>query len=510
MTRPVHTACAVRELARARDLLSFVPALRTGREAWLLDSALAAAPLGRFSFAGADPYLVLTTDREHATLDVRRAAHPGLSPGIQERTGDPLTLLRELLPPAPASLDPRVASLPFAGGVVGCFGYELAAGLEPIRFAPRTERSLPDLVLLFVDRLLALDHRTGNLLALGLGFGHDEAEAGARAEGAVDELLARLDPARNGGAHAAPHQRRSASPMVCVSPAAYVARVSEAKARIEAGDVYQVCLTHRIDLSAAVEPWKLYTALRRLSPAPFAAYLELEGVSVISSSPERFLRLDAAGCAETRPIKGTRPRGDTPEEDAKQRAELAASAKDRAENVMIVDLARNDLGRVCETGSIAVTELCAIEAYATLYQLVSTVRGKLAPGRDALDLLRAAFPPGSMTGAPKLSAMRILDRLEPARRGFYAGALGYLDLRGGMDLSVVIRTILLREGRAELHVGGGIVADSDPLAEYQESMDKAAALLAALADADEAAEPEDPTAAACPREGAPARSGPMA
>jgi anthranilate/para-aminobenzoate synthase component I len=208
--------------------------------------------------------------------------------------------------------------------------------------------------------------------------------------------------------------------------------------------------------------------------------LELPEVAIASSSPERFLRLSPDRSVESRPIKGTGPRGSEGDEDRANRARLAGSAKDRAENLMIVDLVRNDLGRVCETGSVEVPELMAIEAYASVFQMVSTVRGRLRADRDAIDLLRAAFPPGSMTGAPKIAAMRILDRLEPVRRGIYSGALGYFDVRGGLDLCVVIRAVLVKDGRAYVHAGGGIVADSDPMGEYRETLDKARASVAAL------------------------------
>ena len=201
----------------------------------------------------------------------------------------------------------------------------------------------------------------------------------------------------------------------------------------------------------------------------------------MSSSPERFLRVGEDGWVESRPIKGTRPRGRDAGSDERLRAELAGSEKDLAENVMIVDLVRNDLGRVCEIGSVHVPELRVIERYATVFQMVSTIRGRLRPEYDALDAFAASFPPGSMTGAPKIAAMSLLARLEPCRRGFYSGALGWLDARGGADLSVLIRAAILREGRAFVHVGGGVVADSDPHGEWRESMDKARALLAALA-----------------------------
>jgi aminodeoxychorismate synthase component I len=262
--------------------------------------------------------------------------------------------------------------------------------------------------------------------------------------------------------------------------ARYAGAVEHIRARIAAGDVYQACLAQRLELPFEGDPFALYTRLRQLNPAPQAAYLELPEVAIAGSSPERFLALGSDRVAETRPIKGTRPRGRTPERDAQLQRELAGSAKDRAENLMIVDLARNDLGRVCEIGSVHVPELFRLESFPTVHHLVSVVRGRLRPDCDVFDLVRAAFPPGSMTGAPKLAAMRILDGLEPVRRGPYAGALGYLDARGGADLAVLIRSAVLTRGRAFVHAGGGVVADSDPRAEWAESLDKAGALLAAL------------------------------
>jgi para-aminobenzoate synthetase component 1 len=256
--------------------------------------------------------------------------------------------------------------------------------------------------------------------------------------------------------------------------------VDSIRDEISAGRVYQANLTHRMDLACEAEPHRVYAALRALTPAPFAALLELPELAIISSSPERFLHVDGDRRVESRPIKGTQPRGDTPERDRALEARLRDSQKDAAENLMIVDLVRNDLGRVCATGTIEVPELRRIERYASVFQLVSSVCGDLAEGRDCVDLIRATFPPGSMTGAPKLAAMVILDRIETVRRGVYSGALGYLDLRGGMDLSVVIRTIVQKSGRAYVHAGGGIVADSQPVDEYRESMDKARALLFAI------------------------------
>jgi aminodeoxychorismate synthase component I len=255
----------------------------------------------------------------------------------------------------------------------------------------------------------------------------------------------------------------------------YAEQVQRILQAIAEGEVYQACLTHRIEFETEQDPWSLYLQMRERNPAPFASYLSLPEGTVLSSSPERFLSVQAQGKIESRPIKGTRPRGKTAQEDRELRLELENSDKDRAENLMIADLVRNDLGRVSEVGSVHVSNLQAVEDHATVFQMVTTVEGKLREECDALDALRACFPPGSMTGAPKIAAMRTLEGLEPVERGIYSGGLGYLDCRGGMDLSVVIRTLLLQEGIADLRVGGGVVADSVPADEYQESLHKAKA-----------------------------------
>ncbi|MEE9284156.1 MAG: aminodeoxychorismate synthase component I, partial [Dehalococcoidia bacterium] len=227
-------------------------------------------------------------------------------------------------------------------------------------------------------------------------------------------------------------------------------------------------------------PWELYRRLRSVNPAPFAAFLDFGRVAVLSASPERFLQRQG-DLIETRPIKGTRPRGGTPEEDRSLGQELATSAKDRAEHIMIVDLERSDLGRVAQTGTVTVDELMALESYATVHHLTSTVRGRLRPDRTLADLLRATFPGGSITGAPKIRAMEIIDELEPVRRGVYTGAIGYFSATGDLDLSIAIRTLVLNDGVAHFQVGGGIVYDSDPEAEYRETLDKGRALFQALA-----------------------------
>jgi para-aminobenzoate synthetase component 1 len=248
---------------------------------------------------------------------------------------------------------------------------------------------------------------------------------------------------------------------------------------IAAGDIFQANISQRLSSEIATSPWTLYRRLRAINPAPFAAYLDCGDPIIVSASPERFLRVTGRR-VETRPIKGTRPRGRTPFDDRRLASELLASAKDRAEHVMIVDLERNDLGRVCKYGSVRVSELAALETYATVFHLTSTVNGRLLPGKTPVDLLRASFPGGSITGAPKVRAMEIIDELEPTTRGVYTGGIGYLSFTGDVDLNIVIRTFVITGGRAYFQVGGGIVADSDPEAEYQETLDKAKALIEAL------------------------------
>jgi para-aminobenzoate synthetase component 1 len=497
---PAITALCIRELGDANDpdrtsarsLLPAMEILRSEPCPWLLESALPTAPLGRWSFAGADPYLVVRARGESVELDCRRAVRPDLEAGFRVVDSDPLDAIRALMPAPPAGAD---TPMPFVGGAVGYLGYELAERIEPVSLHGRDDLDFPDMTLLFVDRLLALDHETGRVFAVGLGFATDFGAAERRAQCAADAYASLLpsggfhDSTRVRGDDLAHRRQLLATELPgqlerSVDERGYGARVEQLIEEIAAGNVYEANLTQRLSLPFAGSAWELYGALRRENPAPFSAFLDLPDGAIVSSSPERFLRVDREGNVQSRPIKGTRPRGASAEEDESLARQLASSPKDRAENLMIVDLVRNDLGRVCELGSVKVPELMAVERYASVFQLVSTVEGRLAGERDAVDLVRAAFPPGSMTGAPKIAAMKLLDALEPVRRGVYSGAVGYLDVFGGMDLSVVIRTILLKKGHAYLHVGGAVVADSDPVLEYRECIDKARALLAALSAAD--------------------------
>ncbi len=439
----------------------------------LLESSRPGA-LGRYSYLTADPFLRVESVADRISVTRRGQPRPAAV-----RRGQPFAALRELL--AEFSLPPAPAGPPFQGGAVGVFGYDLGRQLETLPSLARSDAATPEMSLGFYDWVLAHDHLTHTswLVTTGLPERTDAAAAARRAQ-VLDILDARR--ARNGAQEGGCADFRLTGPLQAnLTRAGYVAMVRRAQAYIAAGDVYQVNLSQRFEAGWEGAPWTLYRRLRQASPVPFGAYLDLGGAWVVSASPERFLRV-RNGAVETRPIKGTRPRGRTAAADAALARALQSSEKDRAENLMIVDLLRNDLGKVCRAGSIRVPALWQIEGYSNVWQLVSAVTGELRPDADALSALEAAFPGGSVTGCPKIRAMAIIEELEPVRRGFYCGALGYVGFDGAMDTSIVIRTLALTRDRLSLQVGGAVVADSEPDAEYQETLVKAQAARRALAE----------------------------
>jgi para-aminobenzoate synthetase component 1 len=440
----------------------------------LLDSSSANSHSGRYSYLAADPFLVVRSRDRRVELV-----------GPAGRTvveADPFELLRSLMSRHHLPRRPGLPSL--LGGAVGYFGYDLGRLLESLPATNPVDEALPELDVGFYDWILAADHASGEgwLIATGLPAG---TETAARAR--LAEIEARLEaPVELSKGPEGSEEVRGGSPPQFrsnVRRGDYLETVRRAKEYIAAGDIYQVNLSHRLE--AKVEQpsggraWPLYERLRAVSPVPHGAYLDLGDVVVLSASPERFLRLDRER-VETRPIKGTRPRGKTPDEDEVMRTGLLCSEKDRAENLMIVDLLRNDLGKVCRVGSVRVPELFGLEGYSSVWHLVSTVTGELRPGVGAVDLLRACFPGGSVTGCPKIRAMEIIEELEPVRRGVYCGAIGYLSFTGAMDTSIAIRTLVLSSDRMHLQVGGAVVADSDPESEYAETLAKGRAVLNAL------------------------------
>ncbi|MFP4682782.1 MAG: aminodeoxychorismate synthase component I [Ectothiorhodospira sp.] len=424
----------------------------------LLDSGTGFAQ-GRYDILCADPLVTVVT-RNGRT----RVAHR--DGPVHETREDPLVVLGQVLG---EPLEP-VAGVPFAGGAVGYFGYELGHVLEGLPAPAAEGGTLPEMALGIYDGCVVVDHQEAR--AHGVARGRDPAQV--RLWDALAGCAGRAAASRDRS------PLRARGPIgTDMEPEDYARRFDRVQRYIREGDCYQVNLARRFAGAVEGDPWAGYRALRRQSPAPFGAYLNLPWGQILCNSPERFLHL-REGDVETRPIKGTRPRGATPEADEDLRRTLAESTKDRAENVMIVDLLRNDLGRNCATGSVTVPSLFQVESYARVHHLVSTVTGRLAQDRDALDLLRGAFPGGSITGAPKRRAMEIIAELEPHRRDVYCGAIGYIGFDGAMDTNIAIRTLVHTRGRVRFWAGGGLTAGSDCDAEYRETEDKAAALQALL------------------------------
>ena len=446
-----------------------------------LDSATDAEHLGRHSFLTADPWSAV---RSKALLTQQ------LVDGRWVRVEpDALTHARALL--APHAAEPLADLPPFQGGAAGYLGYDWGATLERVPRPRYDDYALPDVLLGLYDWVIAWDHPAGRAWVISTGIPERGTARTDRAARRLTFVKERLRDRRIGGwADSNSTANRLSAPSYPVpgvpgvrsnfTREGYLDAVARVIEYIFAGDIFQANLSQRLEAPLAGTPLDLYRRLRRRNPAPFAAFLDCGDVVIASSSPERFLRVHDGRQVETRPIKGTRPRGVGPEHDAALALALAESDKDRAENVMIVDLLRNDLSRVCRPGTVRVPELFAIEHYATVHHMVSTVVGELAPEHDGVDLLRAAFPGGSITGAPKVRAMQIIAELEPTARGAYCGAIGYVSVTGALDTNIVIRTYLVLGRDVYFQVGAGIVADSDPEQEYRETLDKARGLVAAL------------------------------
>jgi para-aminobenzoate synthetase component I len=482
----------VEELIPAPDPVELCARFRGLPYLLLLDSARDHTRLGRYSFLSADPALVVHGKDAHAfVLDTRTGADTPLD-------SHALAGVRDLL--APHLCDSIDGLPPFQGGAAGYLAYDWGAVLERLPSPRYDDLAIPDVVFPIYDWVIAWDHLERRAWIISTGLPASGAEKSQRCEARLALVRTRLssrllstETFESPGP--ASLRRVEHAPSYPVSdievPAGldlrssfthrgYLDALTRVREYIIAGDIFQANLSQRFEAPLTESSFTLYRRLRGLNPAPFAAFLEFGDVTVASASPERFLRLDTTRQVEARPIKGTRPRGVYPAHDAALGRALQESTKDRAENLMIVDLMRNDLSRVSLPGSVRVPELFALERYSTVHHLVSTVTGTLEPGRDAIDLLCATFPGGSITGAPKVRAMEIIAELEPSRRGVYCGSIGYVSVTGVMDTSIVIRTYQAVHGRIYFSAGGGIVADSDPEQEYRETFDKARALIRAL------------------------------
>lgn len=433
---------------------------RIAEKPWavFLDSGRPGITTGRYDILAAEPYLTLTT-RDKIT-EIRHQDDVRLSPD------DPFALLQEALAePAEAMPD-----LPFCGGAIGWFSYDLGRRIERLPQPARDREQLPEMVIGLYDWAVVVDHE--QRCSWLVGQGRDQRTR--RLWWSLIQLFCLPSKACKRTSFQITGPTRSN-----LDRASYQAAFGRIKEYIQAGDCYQVNFAQRFSALAEGDGWSAYQDLRGLNAAPFSAYLRTPYAEILSSSPERFIKL-TGNQVETKPIKGTRPRGDTPEGDSAMARELAASPKDQAENLMIVDLLRNDLGRVCRSGTVKVPKLFAVESYATVHHLVSTVTGELGDDQDAAGLLRACFPGGSITGAPKIRAMEIITELEPDSRGLYCGSIGYISFDGQMDSNIAIRTLVYNQGEIRCWAGGGIVHDSEVNAEYQETFDKASALLQLL------------------------------
>jgi anthranilate synthase component 1 len=446
--------------------------LRDCPYAFLLESVEGGERIGRWSFLGTNPEAVLRT---------RGGAWELLRNGVWERgelgAEDPLHRLRDLL--ASETFVPHGDLPPFLGGAVGYMAYDLVRFFERLPDRCADDLALPDAWFLLTDTCIAFDRVLNRAKVIAMArVGEDGVDAAYhQACAKIEDLIARL--------------RRPAMPPAPPAPAGplevrsnytraqYEAMVLAAKEYIAAGDIIQVVPSQRFEAETEADPFDIYRALRSINPSPYMFYLQLDGTHLCGSSPE-ILVTEHQGRVRTRPIAGTRRRGVTPEQDKALEVELLADEKERAEHIMLVDLGRNDLGRVCNYGSVEVDEYMVVERYSHVMHIVSNVVGRLRRDQDAFDVLRACFPAGTLTGAPKIRAMEIIDELEPTRRGAYGGAIGYFSYNGSMDTCITIRTAVLRDGKCWWQAGGGVVADSDPGAEYDEACNKAMAMRRAL------------------------------
>ncbi|ADE10629.1 aminodeoxychorismate synthase component I [Sideroxydans lithotrophicus] len=412
---------------------------------------------GRFDILVAQPVVTLVTQGE--STEIRDSS------GVRHAAAEPFSLIRESLG---AFIEP-MPDIPFSGGALGYWSYDLARRYHPLPHIALDAEHLPEMAVGIYDWAIVLDHQE-----LSARLVSRQRYAGTAQ--VLPQILRRLDAASVGGGEVFCVQGKIDSNL---TPAAYRTAFDAVHKYLHAGDCYQINLAQRYAAQASGDAYAAYLELRKLSPAPYAAFLDWPQVQILCASPERFLQV-RQGRVETRPIKGTRPRSSDAVEDARLAQELRVHPKDRAENLMIVDLLRNDLGKCCEPGSVRAPKLFEVESFANVHHLVSTVEGRLQNGCDALDAMRECFPGGSITGAPKQRAMEIIEQLEPHRRGVYCGCIGYVGFDGDMDTNIAIRTLVYSNREIRCWAGGGIVADSQCDAEYQETLDKAAAMLKLL------------------------------
>ncbi|CAB1274255.1 aminodeoxychorismate synthase component I [Candidatus Nitrosacidococcus tergens] len=433
-------------------------------EPWpiFLDSGWPSDRSGRFDIIAADPFITLKTRGLITEINYRNSKIFSAQ--------NPLTLLqRELNRFTGKQLPNFLSESPLVGGAIGYFSYDLVRRFENLPSIITNIEQMPEMAIGVYDWVVIVDHHCQVTFLVAQGYD-------PRTQTHWNSLRTRLSKAIKPNKYSFHIENY---PQSNLSKENYDQAFDRIQGYIYAGDCYQVNLAQRFETKAYGNSWALYSYLREINPAPFSSFFSIPEGSILSTSPERFLKVSGSR-VETAPIKGTRPRDMNPIIDDQLITDLRNSGKDRAENIMIVDLLRNDLGQVCTPGSIQVTQLCTIQSFATVHHLISTIHGQLASGKNTLDLLQACFPGGSITGAPKIRAMEIIEELEPHRRGVYCGSLGYISFEGNMDINIAIRTLVYNQNSLRFWVGSGIVADSNRKAEYQETLDKAAAIFKAL------------------------------
>lgn len=445
--------------------------LDDGRFSYLLESIEGGEKWGRYSFLGSSPALII-----RSRGNVVEIIENGVT--TAETVTDPLASIRDLL----ARFSPvEVEGLPrFFGGAVGYLGYDMVRYFEKLPTEKPALIDAYDSYFLITDTIVIFDNMNQKIKVVSNAHLQEEStpeEAYDEATRKIDAIVQRLRTPL------LPENRKATGSHIelasNVTREQYEASVEKAKEYVRAGDIIQVVPSQRFSGKLSADPFDIYRVMRTLNPSPYMFFLRLDDTIIAGASPEVMVRKEGTR-VELRPIAGTRPRGASAEEDIRLAEELLADPKERAEHVMLVDLGRNDLGRVCSTGSVAVTELMVIERYSHVMHIVSNVQGELEENRDAFDLVRAAFPAGTLSGAPKVRAMQIIDELEPVRREIYGGAVGYFSFSGNMDLAITIRTLVIKDGMVHLQAGGGVVADSDPAAEWQETVNKAMAARRAI------------------------------
>jgi len=457
------------------------PAFKEEPSPFFLDSGNDYKELGRYSYMGSTPFLEATAYPDHLELFWVNRSHREI---ITLQKSESLNFVNE----AQTKYHVQHSPFPFSGGAVGFFSYDLKNELEALPDDNTDDLNLPLWRFAWYDGIVIYDHLEHKYWVTACGIdehGTCHADlAHARIE-SLEQLLnpfvpEQLEEPQDFTAMTNPAGVTFSPIDPSVSHSQYLNDLKRVIDYIYAGDIYQANLTQRFSMAWEGDTWNLYSELHRQNPAPFAAFLPYSDFQILCSSPERFIRIQTDGQIETRPIKGTRPRGKSPADDQSEALELQNSPKDRAELTMIIDLERNDLGRICEFGTVKVSDLIQLEKYPTVWHLASTITGQLRRGLVPSDIIQAVFPGGSITGAPKIRAMEIIEELELYKRGLYTGSIGFMGFDGAWDFNIVIRTILLKDGKAYVHVGGGIVADSDPESEYYETLDKAKALFSVL------------------------------